>query len=265
MAAWGEVRYTRAMVIAVLATGFAVTGCGRPPEAVPEDRYANARAAMVTLLRDTYGVRDEAVLGAMARIPRQRYIPAALRDGVGTLAYGDHPCPIGHGQTISQPFIVAYMTERLAVRRGERVLEVGTGSGYQAAVLAELGADVYTIEIVPELATHARQTLCAEGYTNVHVRCGDGYQGWPETAPFDAIIVTCAPESVPAALERQLAANGRMVLPLGEWSQRLVILRKRDGRLTREDDLPVRFVPMVHASPARPQRTNAAPSPATSK
>ena len=148
-------------------------------------------------------------------------------------------------QTISQPYIVAYMTEKLALKPGEKVLEIGTGSGYQAAVLAECGADVYTIEIIPELARHARAALDAEGYGHVRVKAGDGYKGWPEEAPFDAVIVTCAPEEVPAALVEQVKEGGRMILPLGTVFQRLVILRKKDGRVHQENDLPVRFVPMV--------------------
>ena len=160
-------------------------------------------------------------------------------------AYADHPCPIGHGQTISQPFIVAYMTEKISPKPGDKILEIGTGSGYQAAILAECGAEVFSIEIVPELAQHARAALQSEGYKEVKVQTGDGYKGWPEHAPFDAIIVTCAPEEVPAALVEQLKENGRMILPVGIGFQRLVILRKKNGIITREEDLPVRFVPMV--------------------
>lgn len=253
---WRWLMLAVACVLAVAGWQWAHRRLQTPPQPPSADASVAARAAMVAVIRDAYGLRDDAVLAAMGRIPRHRYIPAAYRDAGGTQAYGDYPCPIGYGQTISQPFIVAYMTSRLGVRPEERVLEIGTGSGYQAAVLAELGAEVYTIEIVPELAEHARQVLRAEGYTNVHVRCGDGYRGWPEAAPFAAIIVTCAPEEVPDALVAQLADGGRMVLPLGERSQRLVILRKRDGRLTQEDDLRVRFVPMVRGtdSPPLPER-----------
>ena len=203
------------------------------------------RADMVRQLR-AYGIADPAVLAAMAKIPRHRFIPAAYRDL--RTAYGDQPSPIGHDQTISQPYVVAYMTERIRPAPGDKVLEIGTGSGYQAAVLAECGAEVYSIEIVPDLARHAETVLRAEGYADrVHVLAGNGYQGWPEHAPFDSVIVTCAPEEIPQALVDQLKEGGRMILPLGESSaQRLVVLTKKNGRPELTYDLPVRFVPMVH-------------------
>jgi len=204
--------------------------------------WPDEREAMVRTLR-VYGIKDERVLAAMAKVCRHLFIPEAYRSRQD--AYGDHPCPIGHGQTISQPYIVAYMTEKINPKPGEKVLEIGTGSGYQAAILAECGADVYSIEIVPELAQHARTALANEGYKKVHVLTGDGYKGWPEHSPFDAIIVTCAPEDVPQALVDQLQDGGRMILPLGVGTQRLVILRKKTGKIVQEDDLPVRFVPMV--------------------
>ncbi len=200
------------------------------------------RKAMVEDLR-RYRIQDEHVIETMAKVRRHMYIPADLRDQVDP--YGDHPCPIGYGQTISQPFIVAYMTQRIEVKPGMRILEVGTGSGYQAAVLAEMGADVYSIEIIPELAEHARKVLVAEGYTNVTVKCGDGYKGWPEHAPFDAIIVTCAPSEIPEALTAQLKEDGRMILPVGTGVQQLVILEKHDGKFLEIPDMYVRFVPMV--------------------
>jgi len=198
---------------------------------------------MTAQLRREYRVGDERILSAMAKVRRHMFIPEAYRRQGE--AYGDHPCPIGFEQTISQPFIVAYMTERLNVKPREKVLEIGTGSGYQAAILAEMGAEVYSIEIVAPLADHARQVLAAEGYTGVHVLSGDGYKGWPEHAPFDAIIVTCAPEDVPSALVNQLREGGRMILPVGVSFQRLVILRKKQGRVQQEEDIAVRFVPMV--------------------
>jgi protein-L-isoaspartate(D-aspartate) O-methyltransferase len=207
-----------------------------------DEDWSDERAAMVEQIR-AYGVRDEAVLAAVGKVRRHLYIPEGHRFR-GT-AYGDSPCQIGHGQTISQPYIVAYMTERMHVRSGEKVLEIGTGSGYQAALLAELGAKVFTIEIVPELAEHARRILAAEGYGGVQVLGGDGYKGWPEHAPFDVVIVTCAPEEVPRALVEQLVDGGRMILPLGAGMQRLVVLRKQGGKVEQEEDLPVRFVPMV--------------------
>ena len=201
------------------------------------------RADMVVTLR-RHRISDERILAAMGKVRRHRYIPAQHRRFAD--AYGDHPCPIGHGQTISQPFIVAYMTRALALQPGEKVLEIGTGSGYQAAVLAELGAVVYSIEIVPALADHARRVLAEEGYDKVTVLTGDGYKGWSEHAPFDAVIVTCAPENVPQALVDQLKNGGRMIVPVGAGIQKLVVLRKRDGKVRREDDISVRFVPMVH-------------------
>lgn len=199
------------------------------------------RSAMVDTLK-RYGVKDERVLVAMHDVPRHRFIPEAYRLND---AYGDHPCPIGYNQTISQPYVVAYMTSKMDPQPGEKVLEIGTGSGYQAAILAALGLDVYSVEIVPELAAHAKQVLAEEGFTRVHVRAGDGYKGWPEHAPFDIVIVTCAPEDMPHALVDQLREGGRMILPLGGYNQRLVILRKEKGRIVQEDDLAVRFVPMV--------------------
>ncbi len=206
-----------------------------------DEAWVPRREAMVQLIRQR-GIRDERVLSAMTAVRRHRYIPEPFRNA---RAYGDHPMPIGHGQTISQPYIVAYMTDILNVQPGEKILEIGTGSGYQAAVLAEMGAKVFSIEIVPELAEHAKAVLNAEGYGAVAVLAGDGYQGWPEYAPFDAIIVTCAPENVPEALVAQLKDDGRMIVPVGVGTQRLVILRKRGGQVIKEDDLAVRFVPMV--------------------
>lgn len=200
------------------------------------------RTRMVAVIQ-RYGVRDERVLEAMGKVRRHLYIPENYRRGD---AYGDHPCPIGHGQTISQPFIVAYMTQRIEVKPGLRVLEIGTGSGYQAAILAELGAEVYSIEIIPGLADHARKVLVAEGYANVKVKTGDGYKGWPEHAPFDAIIVTCAPNEIPEKLVKQLKDGGRMILPVGSGIQQLVILEKTGDTFREIPDMHVRFVPMVH-------------------
>ncbi len=210
---------------------------------IHDDALEQARGEMVEFLRVRYRIHDERVLSAMKNVSRHLFIPKPFRENSD--AYGDHPCPIGFGQTISQPFIVAYMTQTLAVQAGDKVLEIGTGSGYQAAVLAELGARVYTIEIVPELAAHAKTVLAEQGIRNVEVRCGDGYAGWPEHAPFDIIIGTCAPEEVPPVLIEQLAEGGRMMLPVGGRVQRLQILRKRESRVVLEEDLPVRFVPMV--------------------
>lgn len=192
------------------------------------------------------GVRDARVLQAMRDGPRHEFVPPAQL----AQAYADTPLPIGHGQTISQPYIVGFMTELLSAGAGARVLEVGTGSGYQAAVLSRLAGQVYSIELIPELAAAARATLANLGYRNVQVRTGDGYQGWPEAAPFDAIMVTAAPEQVPEALVRQLKRGGRMVVPVGETfaTQQLLLIEKSrdsDETITRTM-LPVRFVPMVH-------------------
>ena len=205
---------------------------------------AEARQAMVDQIRD-YGLFDEQVLSVMATIRRHVFLPP--EESMPTISYGDFPHPIGFGATISQPFIVAYMTHRLKLRPGERVLEIGTGSGYQAAVLAALGAQVWSVEIIPELATRAETVLSQEGFGDVHVRCASGYAGWAEQAPFDAIIATCAPQAVPDELVSQLAPDGRMILPVGKRpdSQRLVMVRREGERLECQDDLPVRFVPMV--------------------
>jgi protein-L-isoaspartate(D-aspartate) O-methyltransferase len=189
------------------------------------------------------GIRDEPVLSAMARVLRHEFVPVSQRH----LAYEDGPLPIGHGQTISQPYIVAFMTAALAPQPGDRVLEVGTGSGYQAAVLSGLVAEVYSIEIVEALAQRAKADLARLGCANVHVRCGDGHLGWPEAAPFDAIIVTCAPDHIPQALVDQLKVGGRMILPVGAQgdAQELYLLRKGPTGLRKQAVLPVRFVPMV--------------------
>ena len=193
-----------------------------------------------------YGITSKKVLQAMKKVPRHEFIPYSHRDL--SSAYGDHPCSIGFGQTISQPYIVAYMTEKMAPQPGEKILEVGTGSGYQAAVLAEMGADVFSIEIVAPLAEHASEVLKAHNY-QVKVRHGDGYKGWPENAPFDVIIVTCAPENIPQALVEQLKTGGRMIIPVGPENsvQKLVVIRKTESGVKVEEDLPVRFVPMIKA------------------
>jgi protein-L-isoaspartate(D-aspartate) O-methyltransferase len=200
------------------------------------------RDSMVELIR-ARGIVDDRVLHAISNVRRHAFIPSEYRDIADS--YGDHPCPIGHGQTISQPYIVAYMSAAIAVGLGDRILEIGTGSGYQAAILAELGAEVYSIEIVPELAAHARAALQSEGYGNVRIKTGDGYKGWPEHAPYDAVIVTCAPHDVPPALVEQLADKGRLIVPVGSFTQDLILFEKVDGRLQRLAEIPVRFVPMV--------------------
>lgn len=187
------------------------------------------------------GVRDERVLRALRKVPRHRFVP----DAESELAYADHPLPIGCDQTISQPYIVAFMSAMLELGGDEKVLEIGTGSGYQTAVLAELAARVYTIEIVEVLAARAQEVLAAGGYTNVRVRVGDGHRGWPEEAPFDAIVVSAAADHVPPALLEQLAVGGRMVLPVGDSRQSLARIRRTPDGHEREELIPVRFVPMT--------------------
>lgn len=204
--------------------------------------WAIRRQAMVAQLKD-YHITNPGVLGAMGRIRRQIFVP--VEHGDENNVYADAPFPIGFGQTISQPFIVAYMTEKLALRPGDKVLEIGAGSGYQAAVLAACGADVYAVEIIPELARQARTALDGEGYQRVHILTGDGSKGWPEYSPFDAIILACAPDAVPRTLLDQLKEGGRLIAPVGQEFQRLVIMRKQRGLIEQADDLPVRFVPMV--------------------
>jgi len=221
----------------------ALLGCSvsasEPGEPKP-DAYAEARERMVREQIVSRGVRDPRVLAAMRSVPRHELVPASERDD----AYDDRPLPIGRGQTISQPYVVAAMTEALALRGDERVLEVGTGSGYQAAVLSGLVKQVYTIELEAELAARARTDLARLGYANVEVRQGDGWRGWPEHAPFDAIIVTAAPEEVPPALVEQLAVGGRLVIPVGRWEQDLLLLRRTKTGIERETLFGVRFVPM---------------------
>jgi protein-L-isoaspartate(D-aspartate) O-methyltransferase len=187
------------------------------------------------------GVTDRRVLDAMRRVPRHEFVPPQMQAN----AYDDRPLPIGLGQTISQPYIVAYMTEELRVTPKSKVLEVGTGSGYQAAVLSGLVAEVYSIEIVPELAARATQTLKRLGYNNVKVRAGDGYRGWPAAAPFDRIIVTAAPDHIPKPLIDQLAVGGRMVIPVGDQYQQMTIVTKTKRGVVEQRTIDVRFVPMT--------------------
>lgn len=188
------------------------------------------------------GIQEERVLAAMGKVPREEFVPLEARFA----AYTDQPLPIGYSQTISQPYVVAFMTEQLQLKRDDCVLEIGTGSGYQAAILAELVRDVYTIEIIEPLAKNAEATLKRLGYKNVHVKAGDGYKGWPENAPFDAVIVTCAPDHVPEPLVDQLKEDARMIIPVGgPGEQELYLLEKKNGQLEKRAVLPVRFVPMA--------------------
>jgi protein-L-isoaspartate(D-aspartate) O-methyltransferase len=213
----------------------------RQSEGDGADRLARDRERMVRIQIEGRGVEDPRVLEAMRKVPRHLFVPPALAAN----AYDDSPLPIGHEQTISQPYIVALMSELLELEGDEKVLEIGTGSGYQAAILGELAAEVYTIEIVEPLAEEARARLAALGYDTVHVRAGDGYRGWPEQAPFDTIMLTAAPPEMPQPLVDQLAPGGILVAPIGDLHQDLVVFEKTAGGLTRREVIPVRFVPMT--------------------
>jgi protein-L-isoaspartate(D-aspartate) O-methyltransferase len=236
------VRWAPALAVVL----FSAAGCGG---AVEKEARVNDDAemwrrlnAMVDGQIEGRGISDPATLAAMREVPRWEFVP----ENIQRRAFEDNPLPIGEGQTISQPFIVAYMTEALKLKAEDKVLEVGTGSGYQAAILGVVAREVYTIEIVPSLAEKARETLERLGYDNVHVRAGDGYRGWPEEAPFDAIIVTCAPDHVPQPLLDQLADGGRLVLPLGGRYPQMLRRYTRTGDTFDEEDLePVLFVPMT--------------------
>lgn len=209
-----------------------------------EARWKALREEMVKhqLAAPGRNITNQLVLKAMEDVPRHEFVPPSQQ----SRAYEDYPLPIGYEQTISQPYIVAFMTEQLDPKPADRVLEIGSGSGYQAAVLSTLVAEVYSIEIIESLAHIASSNLKRTGYTNVWVKSGDGYLGWPEHAPFDSIIVTCAPTQVPEPLIKQLKPNGRMIIPVGEpFDQMLYLYRKRDGRLQKQAVLPVRFVPMT--------------------
>jgi protein-L-isoaspartate(D-aspartate) O-methyltransferase len=219
----------------------ALTAFSCAPDATDEGALARARHRMVSEQIEARGVRDLRTLTALRQVPRHLFIPATLQNE----AYEDHPLPIGEGQTISQPYIVAFMTEALGLSGGETVLEVGTGSGYQSAVLARIAARVYTVEIVPALAEEAKERLARLGYANVTVRAGDGYRGWPEVAPFDAIVVTAAAPRIPEPLKQQLKDGGRLVIPLGEQDQELMVVTRRGAVYEERRAIPVRFVPMT--------------------
>ncbi len=203
--------------------------------------YEQARRNMVEYQIKARGIKDKRVLSAMLKVPRHLFVPEEMKD----LAYRDEPLPIGYSQTISQPYIVAYMTEALKLRPEDKVLEIGTGSGYQTAILAELVREVYTIEIIPELSQRAEETLKSLGYTNIEFLIGDGSRGWPEKAPFDAILVSAAPAEVPPALVDQLQINGRLILPVGTDSQELVLIKKTKKGLEKTSLIGVRFVPLI--------------------
>ncbi len=219
--------------------------CTQPAASQPQRQAERSR--MVQEQIKARGIKDKGVLAALTKVPRHCFVPPGRRKW----AYADHPLPIGYGQTISQPYIVALMSQALQLSPSDKILEIGTGSGYQAAVLAELAGEIYSIEIVPELGKHAAKVLGELGYGRVHLRIGDGYKGWYEAAPFDAIILTAAPETIPKALTDQLDRGGRMILPLGPsgGTQELLLLRKdNQGRISRESLGLVRFVPMVPGS-----------------
>jgi len=238
---------SRGAVSPAVLLASSLAGCGVPADA---DSFSAARASMVRDLETgrvgllgsgRAPIRDPEVLAAMGEVRRHLFVPEWVRAS----AYEDHPLPIGHDQTISQPFVVAFMTEALRLKPTDEVLEIGTGSGYQAAVLAKIAKQVYTIEIVEPLGRQAAKVLDELGYRNVEVRIGDGYRGWPEHAPFDAIILTAAPDRVPEPLVEQLAVGGRLLAPVGSGYQELVLLEKTEEGVVRRSLLPVRFVPMT--------------------
>jgi protein-L-isoaspartate(D-aspartate) O-methyltransferase len=229
-------RFAQFLILAALVAG----GCGQKAPLASD--LAAQRQQMVQRQLMSRGINDARVLAAMAKVPREEFVAPESR----VASYEDGPLPIGYGQTISQPYVVAFMTEQLRPKPSDRVLEVGTGSGYQAAILAELVSKVYSIEIVEPLAKSAEATLQRLCYKNVHLKIGDGYKGWPEEGPFDAIIVTCAPDKVPQQLVDQLKDDGRMVIPVGDrFAQQLYLLEKKNGQLKQSATLPVRFVPMT--------------------
>lgn len=231
-------------MVTLLLTGLLISQPAAPDTTWEHQRLRNR---MVSRQIEARGVSIPAVLEAMRSVPRHRFAP----DHRAELAYTDRPLPIGHGQTISQPYIVAFMTELAEPAAGDRALEVGTGSGYQTAVLAEIVDSVYTVEIIPELARSARTRLTELGYDNVRVKTGDGYEGWPQHAPFDLIVVTAAPERIPPPLIDQLANGGRLVIPVGpsRGTQQLTVVTKTNGKITRRQVAPVRFVPFLEQEP----------------
>jgi protein-L-isoaspartate(D-aspartate) O-methyltransferase len=263
-------RMQRVIALGLLGGVMLVAGLGGVGESRAADSFQDARQAMVARQLQRRDITDPRVLVAMGKVPRHRFVPEAL----AAQAYGDHPLPIGEGQTISQPYIVALMTQWAEVAPGDKVLEVGTGSGYQAAVLAELAEKVFSIELRPELARQAAARLKDLGYERVRVKCGDGYQGWPEEAPFDAILVTAAAPRIPPALTAQLKEGGRLVIPLETpyGAQTLIRWRKVQGKLVEEASLPVRFVPLVRPSVLKaapgakpPEEAGTSPDPGKSK
>lgn len=208
---------------------------------VPNTQYLNKRKQMVDEQIVARNIKDDNLIQAMLRVPRHIFVPEKYRE----FAYDDGPLPIGHDQTISQPYIVALMTELLKLKKGEKVLEIGTGSGYQAAILCEMGCEVYTVEIIEPLGRHAKKILDSAGYDKINCKIGDGYKGWKEYAPFDKIIVTAAPPKIPEPLEDQLIMDGKMVMPVENDHQYLKLIRKTKDRMLVKDIAPVMFVPMT--------------------
>lgn len=236
-------------VAAIMLVSALAMPAGSCAQTGKNDDMTEERNEMVREQIQARGISDTRVLQALRDVKRHLFVPAESAED----AYEDYPLPIGEGQTISQPYIVALMTELLELKAEDRVLEIGTGSGYQSAILSRLAREVYSIEIVPSLGETARKRLDLLGYDNVQVRVGDGYQGWPEKAPFDTIIVTAAPPEIPQALVDQLAEGGRMVVPVGTNYQELMRLDKKDGRVTKRVITAVRFVPMVKGKEATKQ------------
>ena len=210
-----------------------------PPKTSAE-QFELERKQMVESQIRARGIKDPKVLAAMSKVPRHQFVDPWWQD----FAYRDRPLPINHHQTISQPYIVAYMTQAAHISPGDRVLEIGTGCGYQTAILGEIAKQVYSVEIIPQLAQKASCTLTELGYKNIEFKTGDGYQGWSEHAPYNAIIVTAAPEYIPPALIEQLAINGNMVIPVGKWSQDIMVITKQENDIVMKKTIPVRFVPM---------------------
>jgi protein-L-isoaspartate(D-aspartate) O-methyltransferase len=234
-----KISFIKLVIFCAIAAAFISVVCHA--RVFTEDDYALLRKKMVAGQIEARGISDKNVIAALNKVPRHKFVPENYRH----LAYEDHPLPIGEGQTISQPYIVALMTEVIQPNKNMKVLEIGTGSGYQAAVLAELCGSVYTIEIVEPLGQRA-QLILEEMYKNIKVKIGDGYKGWPQEAPFDAMIVTCAPTHIPEPLAAQLKEGGKMVIPVGSaGSQELVVMTKKEGRLIQKAIIPVRFVPMI--------------------
>lgn len=234
---------TRKIIISGLVALFLFNTCAQHTKEVHKDSYMDLRKKMVEEQIKDRGIKDKKILDAMLKVERHKFVPAGQKER----AYGDYPLPIGEGQTISQPYIVALMTSVLDLDGSEKILEIGTGSGYQAAVLAELADQVYTIEVIKPLAERAKKLLNELGYDNITVKYGDGYGGWDEHSPFDRIIVTCSPTHIPEELKDQLAEDGKMIIPVGpRFAQNLVLLNKKNGKVKKQKMIPVRFVPMIN-------------------